>query len=63
MLEIQLRDNVKARILNNKQNNEYVHNDEPICRSQIEIHNYLMAKAVEHEVKELEAPVLEPIEQ
>src|SRR5690606_15071480 len=41
MLEIQLRDNVKARILNNKQNNEYVHNDEPICRSQIEIHNYL----------------------
>ncbi len=47
MLEIQLRDNVKARYLNNKQNNEYVHNDEPLCRSQIEIHNYLKQKSEE----------------
>jgi polyphosphate kinase len=50
MLEIQLRDNVKARYLNNKQTNEYVHNDEPICRSQIVIHNYLKSKAEEQEI-------------
>ncbi|SEG31811.1 polyphosphate kinase 1 [Sphingobacterium lactis] len=47
MLEIQLLDNVKARYLNNKQNNEYVQTEGPEFRSQIEIHNYLKAKAEE----------------
>ena len=41
MLEIQLRDNVKARVINNAQNNTYVQNDEPAFRSQEEIHHYL----------------------
>jgi len=44
MLEIQLHDNVKARYLNNKQTNEYIHNDETLCRSQIEIHNFLKSR-------------------
>ncbi len=63
MLEIQLRDNVKARVLNNKQNNEYVRNDDPICRSQIEIHNYLKAKTDDQEIKQVEATALEPVEE
>lgn len=53
MLDIQLKDNVKARILNNKQNNEYVQNDEPEFRSQIEIYKYLAAKKIVEE-KEIE---------
>lgn len=44
MLQIQLRDNVKARILNNELNNRYVENDKESCRSQIEIYNYLRKK-------------------
>lgn len=53
MLDIQLKDNVKARILNNKQNNEYVQNDEPEFRSQIETYKYLAAKKIVEE-KEIE---------
>lgn len=41
MLEIQLRDNVKARQLDNKQRNDYVKNDLPPSRSQIATHLYL----------------------
>lgn len=41
MLEIQLRDNVKARILDKKLSNHYVSNNEPECRSQIETYHYL----------------------
>lgn len=44
ILDIQLRDNVKARILDKKLSNEYVRNDKKECRSQIETYNYLKAK-------------------
>jgi polyphosphate kinase len=47
MLQIQLRDNVKARILNNELTNRYVENDREACRSQIEIYNYLRKKTDE----------------
>lgn len=44
ILDIQLRDNVKARILDKKLSNEYVRNDKKECRSQIETYIYLKAK-------------------
>ncbi|KXH85393.1 polyphosphate kinase 1 [Chryseobacterium kwangjuense] len=44
ILDIQLRDNVKARILDKKLSNEYVRNDKKECRSQIETYTYLKAK-------------------
>ncbi|MDO5615272.1 MAG: polyphosphate kinase 1 [Cruoricaptor ignavus] len=44
LLKIQLNDNVKARILDNKLKNKYVKNDGPEIRSQIEIYRYLKAK-------------------
>jgi polyphosphate kinase len=45
ILEIQLSDNVKARILDNKLSNCYVENDgTESVRSQIEIYNYLLNK-------------------
>lgn len=45
ILNIQLEDNVKARILNNELNNEYVNpRNSRKVRSQIEIYNYLIAK-------------------
>ncbi|WP_417430181.1 polyphosphate kinase 1 [Halpernia sp.] len=44
ILEIQLKDNVKARILDNKLKNKYVKNDAPHFRSQIETYHYLKNK-------------------
>ena len=44
ILDIQLKDNVKARILDKKLSNEYISNDEKECRSQIETYKYLKAK-------------------
>jgi polyphosphate kinase len=44
VLEIQLNDNVKARILDNKLRNKYVQNDKKPFRSQIEIFKYLYSK-------------------
>jgi polyphosphate kinase len=45
LLEIQLQDNVKARILNNEQNNLYVNpRNKRKVRSQVEIYNYLYKK-------------------
>lgn len=44
ILDIQLRDNVKARILDKKLSNEYVRNDKKECRSQLETYTYLKAK-------------------
>lgn len=42
LLDIQLQDNVKARILDNKQSNKYVPNDNLYSvRSQVEIYNFL----------------------
>ncbi len=48
MLQIQLNDNVKARILNNSLSNHYVENKKAPCRSQIEIYNYLRKKLADH---------------
>lgn len=47
LLEIQLKDNVKARILDNKLRNKYVKKDGREFRSQIEIYKYLKNKADE----------------
>jgi len=45
ILDIQLNDNVKARILNNDLDNEYVNpRNTKKVRSQIEIYNYLLKK-------------------
>ncbi len=45
ILNIQLNDNVKARILNNEQTNEYVpSNNETCIRSQMETYHYLLNK-------------------
>ncbi len=44
ILEIQLHDNVKARILDKRLSNEYIRNNKDECRSQIETYKYLKAK-------------------
>ncbi|KAA0127036.1 polyphosphate kinase 1 [Chryseobacterium sp. SN22] len=44
ILDIQLKDNVKARILDKKLSNEYIHNNKEECRSQLETYRYLKAK-------------------
>lgn len=44
ILDIQLSDNVKARILDKKLSNEYISNDKEKCRSQIETYKYLKGK-------------------
>ena len=44
ILEIQWKDNVKARILDNKLHNKYVHHHEKEFRSQIETYHYLKGK-------------------
>ncbi len=48
ILNIQLAENVKGRILDNQQKNEYVKRKEgePEIRSQIEIHDYLLKKTI-----------------
>ncbi|NQD70912.1 polyphosphate kinase 1 [Sphingobacterium shayense] len=45
MLALQLKDNVKARILDNDLVNNYVQNKAPEVRSQVKIYQYLRAKA------------------
>ena len=46
ILNIQLQDNVKARVLNNELNNDYVQNDHATSvRSQVETYNYLYNKS------------------
>ncbi|WP_231923590.1 hypothetical protein [Gallibacterium genomosp. 3] len=47
ILNIQLADNVKARVIDSEEKNNYVQNDEPLCRSQLAIHEYLSARANE----------------
>ena len=46
IIQIQLSDNVKARILNNEQTNQYVNPKHQKVRSQIETYQYLHRKAV-----------------
>jgi polyphosphate kinase len=41
LIDIQLKDNVKARSLNFKKNNTYVTNDKEPFHSQIETYNYI----------------------
>ncbi len=50
MLEIQMRDNMKSRIISKESPNEYrkTHNDDPI-RSQVEIYDYLKNKHYKQE--------------
>ncbi|MDM1294098.1 polyphosphate kinase 1 [Sphingobacterium sp. N143] len=48
MLQIQLNDNIKARILNNSLSNHYVENKKAPCRSQTEIYHYLRKKLEDH---------------
>jgi len=50
ILKIQLKDNVKARVLNSALNNAFAHNDKPEFRSQIEIYHYLKGKAIDNKV-------------
>jgi len=40
-LDIQWKDNVKSRILNNKLDNKFVRNSHPAVRAQVEIYSYL----------------------
>ncbi|WP_407405856.1 polyphosphate kinase 1 [Chryseobacterium sp.] len=47
ILDIQLKDNTKARILDKKLKNEYIYNDQSECRSQIETYRYLKNKATD----------------
>jgi polyphosphate kinase len=44
ILDIQLHDNVKARILDKKLGNEYIKKNKDECRSQVETYKYLKAK-------------------
>jgi len=45
-IELQWKDNVKARILNREQDNKYKKNNKkPLVRSQIEFYNYLRQKS------------------
>lgn len=46
MLKIQLKGNVKTRILDNNLSNEYVKNNKPPFQSQIELYKYLKKKAI-----------------
>jgi len=47
ILEIQLRDNVKARWLDNELANEYVKTTKKQVRSQVDIYQYLYNKTTE----------------
>jgi polyphosphate kinase len=57
ILEIQLTDNVKARILDNQLSNRYVRNNtQRKIRSQVEIYNYLSQKILEPTEAAIPAP-------
>lgn len=51
ILKIQLKDNVKARILNNNLTNEYVNNNFGKIRSQLEIYRYLAGEVSVDDIK------------
>jgi len=50
MLEIQLSDNVKARIIGHEVQNKYKKTAGPQIRSQVEIYNYLKKEIEDSEV-------------
>ncbi|HEY8396725.1 MAG TPA: polyphosphate kinase 1 [Flavihumibacter sp.] len=58
MLTIQLSDNVKARILDNKLQNEYVRTEGKKIRSQVEQYNYLQSKRSKQQVDDDAARIL-----
>jgi polyphosphate kinase len=61
ILEIQLKDNVKARILDNELSNKYVvDNSLQKVRSQIEIYNHLHQKTLK-KAEAIQAPTTEPV--
>lgn len=62
ILEIQLSDNVKARILDNDLKNRYVREKgKKKIRSQVEIYNYLQQKTIDKSaISSNETPILEP---
>ncbi|TNG97077.1 polyphosphate kinase 1 [Pasteurellaceae bacterium USgator11] len=47
ILNLQLSDNIKARIIDAEEKNKYVRNDQPPCRSQLAIHDYLLNQSNE----------------
>lgn len=51
MIQIQLRDNVKARLLTNDLSNDFVQNKSKPLRSQQEIFSYLIGKSVTKQIK------------
>jgi polyphosphate kinase len=51
MIQIQLRDNVKARLLTNDLSNDFVQNKSKPLRSQQEIFSYLVGKSVTKQIK------------
>lgn len=54
MLKIQLKGNIKARILDNTLSNRYVKNNKPPFQSQIETYTYLKMKRAENELCQIE---------
>ncbi len=46
MLEIQFSDNVKARILNENQDNKYLRNDAPSIHSQMVLYDFYKEKFI-----------------
>ena len=65
IIDIQLRANVKARLLNNGLTNEYVQTSGPRVRAQVEIYNYLhgaVKKLQEAGDSKLRVAVIEPAE-
>jgi len=52
ILQIQLKDNVKARRLDNALTNTYIKTKGKKLRSQIEIYNYLLNKSTPHEISD-----------
>ncbi len=57
MLEIQLDDNVKARVLDNHLQNQYVQNKGKKIRSQVEQYNYLQSKRSRQQLADAAKPV------
>lgn len=56
IIDIQTRDNVKARRLDNELSNDYEHSEEKKVRSQVETYNYLKAKT-EFSKSKIEPPL------
>jgi len=61
ILNIQFSDNVKARILNNELDNEFVKSSGKKVRSQIEIYNYLLAQNNKNIVENTDVKEIPPI--